>query len=116
MSDTRQVYDTEKKIAETVAAISALVPAYAQARQIIDYDSDRRKQLLARYMAAEGPKSSMSAADANARASNGYSEELDKLASSLKYAYEVVARWQALHARLDAARSILALTRETMKL
>lgn len=115
--DTKQVYDTEKKIAETVAAISALVPAYALARQVIEYDSDRRKQLLAR-IAAVALRTGMSAtqADTASRATPEYSEELDKLADQLKQAYEVVARWQSLMARLDAARSILALTRETMKL
>lgn len=114
--DTKQVYDTEKKITETVAAISALVPDYAQARQVIEYDSDRRKQLLARCIVG-GKGGSMAAAESAARADDAnYGVPLTLLGDQLKNAYEVVARWQSLMARLDAARSILALTRETMKL
>lgn len=117
--DTKQVYDTERKISETVSAISALVPAYANARQIIDYDADRRKQLLARWArnaisADKGLSAAM--ADTLARAHPSYDESLALLANDLTSAYEVQARWQSLMARLDAARSILALTRETMKL
>ena len=116
MSDTKQVYDTERKITETVAAITELVPAYAQARQVIEYDSDRRKQLLARCVRSLNGSGSMAQCESEARSSPIYGEELDKLGESLKSAYEVQAKWQALMARLDAARSILALTRETMKL
>jgi hypothetical protein len=86
------------------------------ARQVIEFDSDRRKQLLGLCAAKHSElASSMSMAESLARSSDGYAEELDKLAQSLKSAYEAQAKWQALMARLDAARSLMALSRETLK-
>lgn len=116
MNDHSEIRAIEKRITETVAALQKLVPDYASARQVIDYDSDRRKQLLARHTSPcliAGNTAAM--ADALARDCTLYCDGLDKLSESLKSAYEVQARWQALMARLDAARSLLAVSRETLK-
>lgn len=117
MSDFTDIKATERRITETVAALQALVGSYANARQIVDYDADRRKQLLARWArnAIAGDKGMSAAmADTLARAHPSYDESLTALANDLTNAYEVVAKWQALMARLDAARSLMAVSRTVL--
>lgn len=117
MNDHGEIKAIEKRIIETVAAIQALVPEYGLARQVIDFDSDRRKNLLATFVRAcvEGGAASMTAAESMARSDSGYADGLAALGRELKAAYEVQAKWQALMARLDAARSLLAVSRETLR-
>jgi hypothetical protein len=115
--DAHDILNLEKRLADAVADISKRVDAVATARQVKEYDSDRRKQLLARYTAPHllGDKSA-TAADALARADERYGAELDTLADNYRRAEKHIAEWDAAHCRMEAARSALSLAKEQIKL
>lgn len=114
MSDFSDIRAIERRIIETVAALQALVPSLAESRQVKEFMPDMKKNLLARYMSPLEGKSAASA-EVEARADEGYIHDFAALTEQYTAAEATIAKWQALMARLDAARSLLAVSRETLR-
>jgi hypothetical protein len=94
----------------------ASISLYAQARQVISYDSDRRKNLLAKYTVKylkEGE--SATAAEAKARADASYQEEFQTQAEELQTAESVIAKRRGTETSWESARSLLSFQREGFK-
>jgi hypothetical protein len=87
------------------------------AKQIREYDSDRRKNLLATYMIKYLKEDNgVSASDAMARADERYQEELKRLGEQLADAEKTIAQWNAEQASFEAARSLLSFSKATMEI
>jgi two-component SAPR family response regulator len=112
-SDRQQI---EKRLADSSKKMRDMVSMVSLARQVKSYDSDRRKQILAKYMVKylkDGD--SATAAEANARADSGYFEELNMLAEEYKTAEGVLAKHDAEERSWETARSLLSFQREMMR-
>lgn len=114
--DHSDIVTIEKRMSEAARNLHNMVGDVAMAVTIIDYDSDRRKSLLARY-AVKHIKAgeSASAADTLARADEAYKKELDAQASVYEQANATMREWDSEKCSWETGRSLLARQRETIK-
>ena len=85
---------------------------YGQARQIVAYDSDRRKQTLAKIMRAFiNNGDSNAVAETKARSQDDYALALDKLAEQLAAAETAIALYDAAEVSFKAAQSLLSMAK-----
>lgn len=115
MIDSNDIRKFSKIIYDCNRELKGLVPAIALAKTVIEMASDRRKKLLADCM--EGLKSELKgeARQFAARATPEYAEGLETHKAELQSAYEVDFQWRSTNSRLDSARSLLAVSRETLR-
>jgi hypothetical protein len=90
--------------------------AVGRARQVKEFCSDRRKNLLS----AEAVKflregDSVAAAEHKARASEIYQAKLGELEKQMEEAEVVICKWSAEDASFKAAQSLLSYSRESLK-
>ena len=115
MSDHSEIEVIQKRLENAVREIRNMTMAVGHAKQVRDYDSDRRKNILA---AATVPflKAGHSAASAEmeARAFLAASSGLDELAAQREDAEKTIARWDAAFCTYEAARSLLSMAKETL--
>ena len=116
LADHSTTAAVEKRVKEASREINLMAPLYGMAKQVLKYDSDRRKALLAKYAAPyiEAGKS-VAAAKMLAQADPKWIEEQAILEGELLTAHETIAKWEALHIRWETGRSLMALTREQLK-
>lgn len=115
MFDHSDIRRFEHVISQCNTKLKTMVPAIALAKTVIDMASDRRKKLLADCMVPFTKKGMKGAAAENAaRATQEYAAGFDDQEGQLKSAYEVDFDWRRLNSKLDSARSMLAVSRETM--
>jgi len=116
MSDYSDVSLIEKKLRDASSRIFTMSGNVGQARQVREYDSDRRKNLLAKYARAS-LKAGESAAgsEAIARSDPGYRAEFEALAAQREAAERLIATWEAMHVIYEAHRSMLSMKKEEMK-
>ncbi len=112
LSDSSEVYALEKRLMITAETLAGMVKGLGKARQIREFASDRKKQILAKCMSTFlGEGESAAAAEAKARASFLYDEEMTKVAQQLASAEEAIAAWEATKTIWESCRSLLALQR-----
>lgn len=90
-------------------------PNYANARQITEFISDRKKAVLAEaFCNVKAAVSDVSATEAEhrARTANSYKSGMKALTRDQLNAETVIANFHILQSRLDVARSFLAIERE----
>lgn len=83
-------------------------PNVAKARQVKEYDGERRKRALALQVREYLKDDSAAAAETKGRASVAYGEQLDMLAGQLTAAEALVAEFEATKCQFDAVRSVLS--------
>lgn len=116
VADWSDVESLQKRMADAVTAMSRMAGDVGMARHVQEYDSDRRKRALARAMAASlAGGESAAKAEAEGRASEGYTKELNQLAKEHSAAEQVVMEWDALKLVWETCRSLLSLQRETVR-
>lgn len=115
-TDANDLYRLSRELDSLARQLEGIAPELADARAAKDFDSDRRKNLLASFMAPLLADNSATAAEALARANPEYQERFKALHQDLLTAYTVVARESGLQARFEAARSILSVTKAQLSL
>src|SRR4030095_11371972 len=114
--DSSNIEIIQRRVKESTKRLHELSPHVGAARQVKEFSSDQRKNALAgeqvRYIQRG---ESLGAAESLARTSPVYLEKLKALEESYKQAETVIAEWQATMATFEAARSLLAMSRETMR-
>ena len=116
MADKSDQDMIQKRIMEATQKLNKMAPLVGAARQVIEFASDMRKNCLAKEHSRfikEGE--SASGAEAFARSSHVYLNEFKIIEERIADAYRVKAEWEATMASFEAGRSLLAMTRETMK-
>ena len=117
-SDHSDVITIQKRLKSASAELNnaASLTLYAQARQVIGYDSDRRKNLLARYTVKYLKQGeSATAAEAMARADEAYQAEFNTQAEELQTAEGLIAKRRGTETSWETARSLLSFQREGFK-
>lgn len=112
MTDYSDIAGLQEQMAKMIERLIELSPRVGEAKQVVDYDSDRRKKVLslsmARHLAAG---SSIAASETLARIDDNYAKGMAGLGGELKSAYQVIAEWDALRIRIEVVRSLLSLER-----
>lgn len=115
MTDMNDIKKVGERLRDATNALHGLVDQVALSRQIKEFSSDQRKNALAEAMAPllrEGM--GVAAAEATARASDGYKAKIASYGNDYRSAEATIAKWQATNATFDALRSVYAMTRETV--
>ena len=110
-----EILEIQRRLKNTIRRIHQLAPMVGMAKQVREYDSDRRKNLLARYVtAALKAGEGVSAAEAAGRADPSYQAELEGLAAQRAAAERTIAEWEASFATYEAARSLHSMAKTTL--
>lgn len=115
-ADYSETMALQRRLTHAADTLSANADSVALARQVREYDSDRRRRCLAIAAApliAAGASSA--AADTEARASEVYAKAMKQLAEQLLAAEKTLALWEATKIQVEVARSLLAMQRDSMR-
>lgn len=117
MIDDEQIRELEQKIQECIGAMRKMAPHVGAARQVKEFSSDQRKNILA----AEQVKfiqqgESAAASEVLARGSPVYLAKFKELETSYAAACGTIAEWEAIFARFEGCRSMLSMAKETLTL
>lgn len=94
-----------------------LTPRVGTARTIKEFSTDQRKNALAAVqMPYIKDGESVTASETFARANPLYTQKLQTLELSYADACATIAEWEAVFARFEACRSMLAMARQTLQL
>ena len=116
-ADAHDLYKLTRELENIGKQIEQIGPELAKAKTIRDYDSDRRRNLLAEFASKLHPGSiSATAAESVARANPEYVKRFKELSQDLMGAYATISREGGLQARFEAARSILSVTKAQLSL
>lgn len=114
--DAENIRKIEKRLKQAATNLHAMEDEVATALTVIEYDSDRRKNLLAEFSAPlikEGE--SAAAAEVQARANKDYQERFQKLFGQYEMAQKARKAHDDEKISWESARSLLARQRETIK-
>lgn len=108
-ADYSTIEAISERLIEASDALGMMADRVAKARQIRDYDNDRRKRALS-CAVADFLKSgeSATAAEHKARASESYAETMKARGTEFAAAEAVIAEWDAAKIRWETARSLLS--------
>lgn len=117
MSDYSDTAAIQKRLAAVTKKLQKMASDVASARTIIQYDSERRKRLLSCEVvnAYKAGATSATEAEHQARASDAYRLGLEMLQDQREQAEKTLAEYDAAHAAHDTGRSLLAMSRESLR-
>jgi hypothetical protein len=117
VSDFSQTRQVQQQLHEADKKLQAMAGAVGAARTVIQYDSERRKRLLSLEVIKAFKYGSESATQAEheARASDQYKIGLDALQEQRESAEKTIAEYDAVQTHWETQRSLMAMTRETMR-
>ena len=116
MNDNSEIKDIQEKMQECIRELRTLAPHVGSARQIKEFSNDQRKNALAVEQVRFIQRGeSVAAAENLARSSPTYLERFKELEKIYADACGTIAQWEAVMSRFDACRSMLAMSRETLK-
>lgn len=117
MIDDKEIRDIEEKMQDCIVQMRRLAPLVGAARQIKEFSGDQRKNALAAEQVRFIQRGeSVAAAENLARSSPAYLERFKFLEKSFADACGTIAEWEAIFARFEGCRSMLAMARQTLGL
>jgi hypothetical protein len=117
LTDSAELYELQKALTEADERLSQLAPQMGKAYHVLEYDSDQRKAALARAMTPYLEKGeSHNKAEAMARASFNYKQEMLRLEQAHETAASVKFEYEALKISIDVKRSLVSMEKELAKL
>lgn len=117
MIDDDEIKEIQSRMADCIARMRTMAPLVGAARQIKEFSSDQRKNILAAEQIRFITRGeSVSAAENLARSSPAYLEKFKALERNYAEACGNLAEWEAVFARFEACRSMLAMARQTLQL
>ncbi len=117
MNDNHDIIQVETRLKDATRRLHQLSASVGASKQIRQYDTDRRKNLLAKYVVrALKEGHSATAAEAYGRSDEAYQTELEGLSKQYEGAERCIAEWDSEYASFEAARSLLSIARETLKI
>jgi len=118
-TDFSEIGTLTDQIMEVSDLMTSMAKGVAKARQIREYDSDRRKRALSlsvRDALNAAPDLSATAAEHKGRASDGYGASMQQLAQEMRSAENAVAEWEALKVKFECLRSVLSIQKAGMNI
>lgn len=116
--DFEELSKATRELEKLSLQLSAMVPKVADARTILEYDSDRRKSALSRAVLAafRGGASSTSQAEHEARANPKYEQDMKDLASAYMAAERVRTEYEVTRIKIDTLRTLVSAAKATYNL
>jgi hypothetical protein len=116
VTDKSETEIIERRLMEATKKLHQLAPLVGAARQVIEFASDMRKNTLAKFQRryierGEGASNS----EALARSDPLYLESIKSDEDRVAEAYRVRMEWDATMCSFEAGRSLLAMTRESLR-
>lgn len=105
----------QKKLVQAADKLSSMAGSVASAKQVREFEGDRRKRALA-IATIPFLKSgdSHARAETEARATDGYRNEMVKLATELQVAEKAIMEYESTKIQWESARSLLAMAKSQM--
>jgi hypothetical protein len=114
--DNSDISQIEARMKQATLELHKLAPLVGAAKQTRQYDSERRKNALAKFMRPHIKAGDTStAAETLARSDEGFEIAINELASQLESAESTIAKWDAMFASFESARSLLSMAKESMR-
>jgi len=113
--DFSDIAALQVEIYHTLDQQEKLRDEFAVAKQVAEYDSDRRKIALAKCVQGSVGKS-IAEKEMNARASLEYNDALGALGDAYAASQKIISRYYSLSSKLDALRSILSTQKQLASL
>jgi len=115
-TDNHDISQVESRLKDATRRLHQLSPQVGAAKQIRQYDTDRRKNLLSKYVVrALKEGHSATAAEAHGRSDQSYQTELEGLSKQYEGAERTIAEWDSEFASFEAARSLLSMAKESIR-
>ncbi len=116
MNDNHDISEVEQRLRSCSKRLHQLSASVGASKQIRQYDTDRRKNLLAKYVVrALKEGHSATAADAYGRSDEAYQAELAVMSREYEASEKTLAEWEAEQCSFEAARSLLSMMKESLK-
>lgn len=110
MSDHSDIAAIQKQLNDAALKLAAMTLQVAKARQVLSWESERRKVALAKLVAGYLEQGeSASAAEFKARAHPDYTKQVATMFSQCHDAQKVIADHEATRTIWDSARSLLSM-------
>lgn len=117
MIDNHEIKDIQRRMQECITRMRSLAPGVGAARQVKEFSNDQRKNALAGEQVRFIQRGeSVAAAENLARSSPVYLQRFKDLETQYADAAATIAEWEAVFARFEACRSLLSMSKETLKL
>lgn len=117
MIEDEEIKDIEKKMQECITRMRSLTVKVGMARQIKEFATDQRRNILASVqMPYIARGESVAGSEISARANPLYLEKLKVLEKNYADACATIAEWEAVFARFEACRSLLSMAKQTLAL
>ena len=114
--DHSRMVSIQKNLKAAARRLQKLAPMVGRAKQIKEFNSDQRKNILAATQLEYIQRGeSVAGSETMARANPTYLERLKTLEKSLEDAEATIAQWQADFAYYESCRSLMAMEREVMR-
>lgn len=116
-ADYHSIDYISRRLMEATDKMQQMAQQVAEARQIREFDSERRKRALALSVVPfleQGE--SATAAEHKARATKLYADNMKTAGRDLVLAEKAIADWTALQARFEALRSLLSVQKSIANL
>jgi hypothetical protein len=116
MSDQGEIFKIEKRLKSCTVRMLAMAQEVGAAKQVREYDSERRKNLLAKHVLPHiKAGESAAAAETLGRSDPSYKAEFEALEAQRGASETVIATWEATNAEHDALRSLLSMAKESFR-
>ncbi len=116
IADWSDLAGLQAKLIEAVEAMQAMSDEVGTAKTILEFSGERKKRALARGCAAAiAGGDSVAKAESESRASEAYGKELSVLQKEHEAAEQSIARWDVERIKWESCRSLISMTKETVK-
>lgn len=109
--DWSDIASLQRELMETADGIAEMADEIAKAKQVREYDSERRRAALSCQVSKLLGDYSASAAEHMARASDAYHKAIGDLGTQLFIAEKSVAKYEGLKCRWESLRSVLSMAK-----
>lgn len=114
--DFTDTHKMAERLTDATRKLQQMSDDVGHARQVKEFVSDLKKNLLAKYVVrALKAGESATAAEAIGRADTEFQRELEALAAQAEASEKVIAKWQATQCTFDAARSLLSFSKAALQ-
>ena len=114
-ADYSTVEELQRRMVEQCDTLDSLVESVAKARQILNYETDRKKNALAAavsYECSQDKTLSVSMAEHRARCNRNYEATMRTLTKESLDAETIVAQWEVAKLRWETGRSLLSIQKQ----
>lgn len=109
--DWSDIASLQREMMEAADSLAAMGERVARARQVKDFDSERRRSALSCQVSKLLGDHSAAAAEHMARSSEGYHKAMAELSTQLFLAEKELVAWESTKIKWESLRSVLSMAK-----